>query len=171
MSGLDVRLVQRVEQLRQELGEVERALPPIQSLVDAALEELRVAVEHFRAAPFQISVAMPTTLGAVVPEHWRSSAVAVSQMGAWGYFEPVKTKRLVEEATRRRAEASGGLRLDPETKERRLAELRQQLVRALASLELHRRELEAAGEPLFARDGYDPGTWLQTTEALERLAA
>jgi multidrug efflux pump subunit AcrA (membrane-fusion protein) len=156
MVSLDRDLVVRCAQLRGEVQAVERALPSIEEELSGALAHIESA-EAFRARPFRL------------PREASAEGLARFVLGYSAVMQPQATRQLLEESVR--AAAGPWLRLSAEAKAGKLADLRAELRRTEALLELDRRAVEAGGDTMLPRDdGTDPGVWLSIGEDLAEIA-
>jgi hypothetical protein len=158
MSSLDAKLVGRCQQLRSEIAAVERALPSLEEEIAAELAHLDLVTQEFTRHPFKL-------LHGSGPER-----VARVLLGYAGASDPERTRQLVEQGVR--ANAGPWLRLPAEQQVGKLDDLRAELRRAEAALEINRRQVEAAdGSTLPRDDAGDPATWLAVDSDLALIAA
>ncbi len=162
-ATIDGAVSERVHSLVADIAATESARPPIEAEVQTAVSRLEVLAARAEASapsfwPPAVMTFTPTTFDDAV-------------LGAMALIAPDKTRALVVDRAKRRAEAWKGLRLSESEKAKKLARLQADLRVARAKLELQRRVIEQATGEMQPRAGDDPAVWLLPAPELEALAA
>lgn len=161
-ATIDGALTDRVAALLADITATEAARPPIEA-------EVRVEVDRLDQLVAKADAAAPSLWLSINPG-FTVAAFNDAVLAAMLLLDPTKTRKVLSDRARRRAEAWAGLRLTAVERDRRLARLKNDLRVARARLEQARRQIEAQTGDTLPRVGDDPGVWLMMPEALAELA-
>lgn len=133
----EIDLAAEIDRLRAELNAVENCSAPLEARLNEARHSLEVAAQFFREHGFQSRGVVPSER-----EHYGR----LQMIGAFATLLPEQTLADMERRVRAAFEQDRRLSLSPDERDRRLADLRQQLRKVEAAQEIQFRQREARGE-------------------------